>query len=282
MSHHEIRGAGVGLRSIHISHILSNKPKVSWFEILADNHLVNGGLIPHQLERIRNEYPVAMHCVGMSLGSVDGIDVHYLKKIAELAERFSINTISDHISFSNLKGVYSHDLLPLPYTEETLNVIVENIQQAQEYLGKRIMVENPSCYIAFEHSTMSELEFISELLNRADCYLLLDINNAFVNQFNLGWDAQELIQNLPLERVKEIHLAGHTNYGDYLVDTHSDYVCSEVWELYEALIKKKEIPTQIEWDNHIPEFSELLSEAHKAQQIIDKYHAEALISERNQ
>ncbi len=272
MAFSQIRSAGVGLRSLHIIQILNEKPNIPWFEILTDNHLVSDGLIPHQLELIRKDYPVAMHCVGMSLGSADGIDIAYLKKIQVLAERFEIEHISDHISFSNLHGEYSHDLLPLPYTEEALDVLAQNITRAQDLLGKRILVENPSCYIAFEHSTMTEYEFINELLKRADCDLLLDVNNAYVNQFNLGWDATTLIDNLPLDRIKEIHLAGHTNYGDYVVDTHSDKVCSEVWALYEMLIKRKNIPTQIEWDSLIPEFEVLEAEANKAQEIIAKYH----------
>lgn len=268
-----ISGVGIGLRSQHIQEILTalpnTLPNIGWLELLADNHLAEGGLDVAQLEIIAEHYPLTLHCVGMSLASVEPLDLDYCQKIKALSKRVNANWISEHLCFSAALGMYSHDLLPIPYNEETLAHCVQRVVQIQEVLGERILVENVSSYMTFENSNMSEIEFINALAEQADCDLLIDVNNIYVNQLNHGLDAEAYIDQLPLDRIKEIHLAGYQQQDNFVLDAHNNPVSEPVWQLYQRLIEKRpSIPTLIEWDNDIPPLAVLLGEAEKAHQIM--------------
>ena len=266
-----IQGAGIGLRSAHISQILCDKPKLNWVELLADNHVATGGLVPAHIGAVRELYPLTLHCVSMSLGSIDPLDYDYLSQIKRLADDFEVSWISDHICFTSSAGSQAHDLLPLPYTEEALDNLVNRVIAVQEFFGRRILLENATSYIQFNHSDISEAEFINELVKRADCKLLLDVNNLYVNQHNHGTDASKLIKQLPLDQVQEIHLAGFEDRGDFLLDAHNNKVSDPVWALYRQLQTLiPGTPTQIEWDNDLPELAVLINEADKAQSIMDQ------------
>jgi hypothetical protein len=271
-----IAGVGLGLRSQHIDEVLLTQPVVPWFELLTENHLAPGGLIPVQLEAIRSNYPITFHCVGMSLGGTDPVDVEYLLRIKTLIERYQPSLVSDHLCFSQHRQHNYHDLLPLPYNEETLNHFRKRITQIQDILETRILVENVSSYLTYKASTVPEAEFISELLSRTDCDLLLDINNVYVNAVNHGFSAREYLNTIPMQRVREIHLAGYEDRGSYLLDAHSTRVSPPVWELYEEVIGKyPNIPTLIEWDNDIPSFATLREEAGAASALMQRHRSAA-------
>ena len=256
---------GLGLRSLHYSYILENKPDISWFEVLSDNYFMPGGLPLYHLEKIRQNYPVTLHGVGMSLGSTDALNYDYLNRLKSLIARIEPVHVSDHLAWISVNNHYLNDLIPLPYTKETLNHLVERITQVQEFLGQRILIENPSAYVSFTHSTMTEWEFLETLLNQADCYLLLDVNNLYVSAINEGFDPINYLQKIPKHRVKEIHLAGYEEKENYLFDTHGYPVHQPVWELYQVALKILGlIPTLIEWDTNIPDFEVLMIEANKA------------------
>jgi len=267
-THSSINSAGIGLRTAHIDEILSHQPDVPWFEVLADNHTAAGGLIPAQLAAVRESYPLTFHCVGMSLAGTDPLDMNYLNTLKKLASDIEPAWISDHICFTRFGQHHSHDLLPIPYTLETLKHVSERILQVQDILGQGILVENVSSYIEFEQSDLSEAQFITELLKETDCRLLLDINNVYVSAQNHHFDAIDYLDALPLEFVQEIHLAGYDDQGDYLLDAHNNKVSEPVWSLYKHVITKiPNIATLIEWDNDLPEFTVLLREAEKASEI---------------
>ncbi len=266
-----ILGCGVGLRSPHIDEILETQPDVPWFELLADNHRVQGGVIPAQVEMIRDHYPVTLHSVGLSLGSVDPLNRVYLEQLKLLAQRADATWISEHLCFTSIDGTFTHDLLPLPYTEESLRHVVDRIGRVQDFFQSRILVENVSSYIHFTDSQIPEDEFLCAVAEQADCWLLVDVNNIYVNQINHGLNGNEYIDRLPLERIREIHLAGYEDKGDYLLDTHNHAVSDPVWRLYKRLIRRRsDIPTLIEWDSDIPPFSILMDEAHKASAIVEE------------
>lgn len=269
---------GVGLRREHYETILgaSSKawPGLGWFEILTENYLVDGGKPLHYLDRIRAEYPVAMHGVSLSIGSSDALDIDYLKRVKQLAQRIEPMWISDHLCWTGVDGLNMHDLLPLPYTEDALQHVVERIQRVQDFFGQRILVENVSSYIAYTSSTLSEWDFMREVAERADCFLLLDINNVYVSAVNHGFDALTYLRHMPAPRVRQFHLAGHTHRGDYLIDTHDQPVSEAVWHLYaEALALFGEVPTVIERDANIPAFDELLDELGIAHTLSEKLSA---------
>lgn len=267
-----ISGTGIGLRSPHINEILSDLPPVPWFELLADNHLVEGGLIPLQLEKICQHYPVTFHSVGLSLGSIDPLDRNYLGKLKKLMQQHEIAWLSEHCCFTSVDGFHSHDLLPLPYSEESLSHMVARISQVQDFLGEQILIENVSSYMKFSESTLDEADFISELAEQADCLLLIDVNNIYVNHINQGVDTEKYLSRLPYEKIKEVHLAGFDDRGDYILDAHNNPVAEPVWQLYEKLIQHiPHVPTLIEWDNDIPSLQTLMSEAEKAELISNKY-----------
>ena len=272
----KIAGVGLGLRSQHIDEVLLTQPAVPWFELLTDNHMAPGGLIPVQLEAIRSNYPITFHCVGMSLGGTDPVDVEYLRGIKTLIERYQPSLVSDHLCFSQHGQHNYHDLLPLPYNEETLHHFQKRITQIQDILETRILVENVSSYLTYRASTLSEAEFISELLSLTDCDLLLDINNIYVNAVNHGFSASEYLSKIPMQRVREIHLAGYEDRDSYLLDAHNSRVSPPVWELYEEVISKyPDIPTLIEWDNDIPTFTVLREEADAASALMQRHRSAA-------
>lgn len=265
-----LAGVGVGLRSPHIEQVLKLLPPVPWFEILADNYTAPGGLIPRQLEAVRSSYPITLHCVGMSPGGTDPLDMAYLAGIKRLMRDYEPAWVSDHLCFSSHREREYHDLLPLPYTEEALQHVSKRIRQIQDYLGERILIENVSTYLEYKHTTLTEAEFIAALVEKADCDLLFDVNNAYVNQVNHGAPVGDFLNALPLERVREIHLAGYEDKGDYLIDAHNNRVAPPVWSCYvETMRRMPGVPTLIEWDNDIPAFEVLLEEARHAEQIAE-------------
>ena len=267
-----VSGTGIGLRSPHINEILTDLPSIPWFELLADNHLVEGGVIPLQLEKICQHYPVTFHSVGLSLGSVDPLDLAYLGKLKKLMRQYDIAWLSEHCCFTSVDGFHSHDLLPIPYSEESLSHMVKRISQVQDFLGEQILIENVSSYMKFAESTLDEADFISELAEQADCLLLIDVNNIYVNHINQGIDTEKYLARLPYEKIKEIHLAGFEDYGDYVLDAHNNPVAEPVWQLYEKLIQHvPDVPTLIEWDNDIPSLQRLIAEAQQADVIANKY-----------
>lgn len=266
-----IQGAGIGLRSLHYQYILTQKPKVNWFEVLSDNYFCRGGLPLFHLEKIRQDYPITLHGVGMSLGSTDPLNLDYLTRLKNLVAKVEPDLISDHLSWISVNGHYLNDLIPLVYTEETMDFMASRILQVQEFLGRQILIENPSPYLTFTDSTMSEWEFIEGLVKKADCYLLLDINNLYVNAINNGIDPLNYLNNIPQTRVKEIHLAGYEEKENYLLDTHGHPVHPPVWELYQVALEKfGDVPTLIEWDTDIPGFEVLMAEANKADKFLEQ------------
>ncbi|MFK5915447.1 MAG: DUF692 domain-containing protein [Woeseiaceae bacterium] len=275
---HPIAGVGLGLRSPHINEILTDLPAIPWFELLADNHMVEGGLIAAQLEAISQNYPTTFHSVGLSLASVDPLDMKYLGQLKKLMCQHEVAWLSEHCCFTAANGLHSHDLLPIPYSEESLQHMVQRISQVQDFLGEQILLENVSSYMSFSSSTIAEVDFISAVAEQADCLLLIDVNNMYVNHINLGTDLDEYLTKLPYERIKEVHLAGFDDRGDYILDAHNNRVAKPVWTLYEKLIKNiPDVPTLIEWDNDIPALQVLMAESKKAELIKqglmgDKYY----------
>lgn len=261
-------GYGLGLRRQHYEAILATQPDLGWFEIITENYLVDGGKPLHYLERIRARYPLAMHGVSLSIGGSDALNIDYLRRVKELAQRIEPLWISDHLCWTGVDGLNMHDLLPLPYTEETLQHVVERVCRVQDFLGRRILLENVSSYISYAASTLSEWEFLREVAERADCLLLLDVNNVYVSAVNHGFDARTYLRCMPAERVCQLHLAGHTNRGNYLIDTHDHPVSLPVWDLYaEAVSLFGSVATMIERDDNIPALAELLDELAIAREI---------------
>lgn len=261
-------GTGIGLRHCHIQEIISDKPAVLWFEILADNHLEAGGPVKHALESIRQDYAFSFHCVGMSLGGTDPLDLEYLKRMGNLIQHLDPVLVSDHLSFSSVNGRHYHELLPLPYTEESLQHVCNRIRQVQDVLGRRILVENPSSYLTYRHSTIAEWDFMAAMAEQADCELLIDVNNIYVSACNHGFDAQTYLDAIPYHRVKEIHLGGFEQREGYLLDAHNNPVADDVWRLFRHVMEyAAHIPALIEWDNNIPAFAVLQQQAQQAEHI---------------
>lgn len=270
--------AGVGLRHPHIADFAVGTAETAWVEIHSENFFAPGGPRLAQLFAVRSHYPVSCHGVGLSLGSAQGVDNDHLSTLCALVNRIEPGLVSEHLSFSVVDGVYVNDLLPLPYTEEALAVMVRNVDQVQTALGRQLLVENPSSYLTFVDSAMTEWDFLSALVSQTGCGLLLDVNNIYVSAVNNGFEARDYLANIPGDAVKEIHLAGHLidGVGDeqLLIDTHGDTVAEAVWDLYdEALQKIGPRPTLIEWDTDIPTVDTLLAEAKIAQQRLDAMNA---------
>lgn len=262
-----IQGCGVGLRFQHIEQILAEKPKVPWFEVLSDNYLVQGGVQQDYLLEVAEYYPLTFHGVGLSLGSTDPLNQAYLKRLKHLEQLIQPAWVSDHLCWTGVHHQVTHDLIPLPYTEETIQHVANRIQQVQEYLGRRLVIENVSSYLQYEASEMTEWEFLVAVVEQADCELLLDVNNIYVSSQNHEFDALDYLNAIPKARVKEIHLAGYEDKGTHLLDTHGQAVTPPVWDLYERTLEKMgNVPTLIEWDNNIPSLERLLQEAETAQQ----------------
>lgn len=261
-------GFGLGLRKEHYEAILQEPPKVDWFEILTENYLVEGGKPLHYLDRIRADYPMVMHGVSLSIGGTDPLDVDYLRQVKALAERIEPVWISDHLCWTGVDGLNLHDLLPLPYTEEALDHVVRRIGQVQEFLGRRILLENVSSYVSYADSEMSEGEFLAAVAEAADCLILLDLNNIHVSARNHGFDPEEYLRHIPGERVWQFHLAGHFDRGDLLIDTHDRAVIEEVWGLYErAAARFGTVSTMIERDDDIPPLEVLVKELDRARRL---------------
>ncbi|MSR77213.1 MAG: DUF692 family protein [Candidatus Omnitrophica bacterium] len=268
-------GCGIGLRAPHYAEILGPARKLDWFEAISENYMDTGGRPLQILEKIRKNYPVGLHGVALSVGSTDPIHLPYLEKLKTLIDRIDPAIVSDHICWSGVAGEHLHDLLPLPFTEESIRLIVEKTDQIQNFLGRQILLENVSTYVTFKHSEMQEWDFVREIARRSGCGLLLDINNVYVNARNHGFDAQEYLRNIPGEFVGQIHLAGHTDKGKFLFDTHSSPVIDEVWELYrQALELWGSKTTLIEWDEDIPELERLIDECDKARKIYQSVRVE--------
>lgn len=261
-------GFGLGLRPDYYEEILTQKPAVDWFEILTENYLIPGGKPLYYLDKIRADYPVVMHGVSLSLGSSDPLDWDYLQQLKGLITRVEPEWVSDHLCWTGVSGLNAHDLLPIPYTQQAVQHIVSRIQQIQEFLGRPILIENVSSYLTFKQSEMTEWEFILQILNQSGCYLLLDVNNVYVSSINHQFNPLEYIQALSAERVAQIHLAGHSNQGDYIIDTHDAPVIQPVWDLYAATINHLgKVSTMIERDDNMPPFTELLVEMNQARRI---------------
>lgn len=258
-------GLGVGLRTAHFRYLDDHSPGVDWFEAITENFLDSGGRPRHVLDRVAERYPVTLHGVSLSIGSTDPLDFDYLAKLKRLARAVQAVWVSDHVCWTAAAGINSHDLLPLPFTEACLRHVVERIKVVQDYLERPLVLENPSTYLTFTSSAMSEQEFLSRMAEDADCGLLLDVNNAFVSARNHGLDPAELVRSLPAERIVQIHLAGHTDMGTHLVDTHDGPVAEPVWDLYRLAVSRcGPVSTLLEWDSLIPPFPELQAEALKA------------------
>jgi uncharacterized protein (UPF0276 family) len=271
-------GAGIGLRAPHVGELLATRPAVPWLEVHPENYM-SGGPALVLLEAVRREYPVSLHGVGLSLGTAEDIDARHLSRLRSLVDRLEPCLVSEHLSWSTAGGAYLNHLLPLPYTDETLGVVADHIDEVQNALGRRILIENPSSYLRFRHSSMAEPHFLAELARRTGCGLLCDVNNIYVSAWNVGLDAGSYLDALPAPAIGEIHLAGHAaNDADgrtILIDDHGSPVTAPVWKLYQrALERFGSVPTLIEWDTDIPELSVLLGEASVADRLLEAFTSE--------
>ena len=263
-----LTGFGLGLRPRHYQAILKNSPRVDWFEALSENYMIPGGRPLHYLMRIRERYPVVLHGVSLSIGCTDPLDRDYLKQLKALAARVQPAWISDHLCWTGVAGRNLHDLMPLPYTGEALRHVARRVRAVQDILGRRILLENVSSYVAYRASAMTEWDFLAALAREADCDILLDVNNIYVSAFNHDFDALEFLDGIPAARVRQIHLAGHEHCGDLIVDTHDAKVIGPVWDLYAQAIRRfGPVPTMIERDDKIPPLGALLRELDRARAI---------------
>ena len=261
-------GHGVGLRPKHFQQLWDGTARVDWFEAISENYMVAGGRPRAALERARSMAPLVLHGVSLSIGSTDPLDEAYLRALGALIARVEPAWVSDHLCWSGVGGHYAHDLLPLPYTEEALAHVVRRVVAVQERLGRQILIENVSSYLTYTHSTLAEWEFLGAVAERADCGLLLDVNNVYVSATNHGFSADAYLAGLPPDRVGQIHLAGHTDMGTYLFDTHDAPVIEPVWDLYrQALRRFGRVSTLVEWDDHIPELDVVCAEAERARAV---------------
>jgi len=261
-------GFGLGLRTTHFQHVLDHRPKVDWFEIISENFMVAGGKPRHYLSAIREHYPIVMHGVSLSIGSTDPLDWGYLKQLKTLAADVQPEWISDHLCFTVAGGVNSHDLLPLPYDEQTIQHVVDRVNQVQDFLGRQLLIENVSSYLTYQQSAMTEWAFYQEVVERADALMLFDVNNVYVSARNHGFDPLEYLNGINPERVRQFHLAGHTDHGDYVVDTHDHDVPDPVWDLYVHALKRfGPVSTMIERDDNIPAFDDIYAELQQAKQL---------------
>jgi uncharacterized protein len=264
--------AGIGFRSPH-HEAFSSLPAVGWIEAHTENYFHEGGAAVLALERARANYPLSLHGVGLGLGSAEGIDREHLAKVRSAMRRFEPALVSEHACWGHAGGEWFNDLLPLPFTAEAADILARQVAQAQDFLGRQLLIENVSAYVAFEHSHLTEWEFLAAVVERSGCALLLDINNVYVSSRNLGQDARAFIEGIPAAAVAEFHLAGHSDKGSVLIDDHGSRVCDEVWKLYAfALARIGPRPTLIEWDSDIPPLATLVAEAACADGILDKVH----------
>jgi len=271
-------GFGLGLRTDHYETILNEHPNIDWFEIITENYLIPGGKPHYYLEKIRERYPMVMHGVSMSIGSSDPLDFQYLKEVKALANKIEPQWISDHLCWTGVQGKNAHDLLPLPYTEEAINHVVDRINQVQDFFQQRILIENVSSYVTYQQSNLSEWEFLKEISERADCLILLDVNNIYVSAKNHEFNPNDYLVAMPKDRVQQIHLAGHSDMGDYIIDTHDHDIVHSVWNLYSAALRRfGMVSTMIERDDNIPPLSTLIEELNTARKISQTILAEELV-----
>ena len=263
-----IQGCGIGLRIEHFDEIDQQQPDIPWFEILSDNYLLEGTSQRDYLYKIRENYPLTFHGVGMSIGSTEPLNMDFMKSLKKLKDEVQPMWLSDHLCWTSAHGKVTHDLIPLPYTTAVVDHIVNRINQVQDYLGQQMVIENVSSYLQFKDSEMSEWEFINEIVESSDCRLLLDVNNIYVSSQNHLFEAEDYLYAMPVERIAEIHLAGYEDHETHLLDTHSRPVSDPVWDLFTKAIKHVgDVPILIEWDNDIPPLARVMQEAAKAQQI---------------
>jgi uncharacterized protein len=271
-------GHGVGLRTTHFPQVLDGRARVDWFEAVSENFMIDGGRPLAVLERARASCPVVLHGVSLSIGSTDPLSERYLRALRALVDRIAPSWVSDHLCWGSVGGHYAHDLLPVPYTEEALEHVVERVKTVQDRLGRQILIENVSSYLTFAHSAMPEWEFLAAVAERADCGILLDVNNVYVSAVNHGFDAERYVLAMPPDRVGQIHLAGHSDKGTHLLDTHDGHVVPAVWDLYRLAVRRcGRVSTLIEWDDRIPEWGVLWAEAERARtveaQMLEEAHA---------
>ncbi|MGS2718424.1 MNIO family bufferin maturase [Eionea flava] len=277
-SRQSLHGVGIGLKPQHYDEILNTLPALDWFEVHPENYMGDGGLPHKYLREITEHYPLSMHGVGLSLGSANGVNDEHLMALKKVVNRYQPAQVSEHLSWSHGQQYFLNDLLPLPYTEASLRTVIENVDKVQEVLQRTILVENPSAYLGFKHSDMTETEFLSALVKQTNCGLLLDINNIYVSANNQDFCSEQYLNDYPLHAVGEIHLAGHAceiiDNENVLIDDHGSPIIDEVWQLYQSAlqqIKQAERtlpPVLIEWDTDVPELSTLLSEANKAKRLL--------------
>lgn len=264
-------GFGLGLRTDHFQDVLNEKPNIDWFEVVSENFMVDGGKPKHYLHSIRELYPMVMHGVSLSIGSTDPLNFDYLRKLKVLTNELQPEWISDHLCWTGANEKNSHDLLPLPYNDEALIHVCQRIEQVQDFLGRPILLENVSSYITYENSEMTEWQFFNEVARRSGCEILLDINNIYVSARNHAFNPQDYLNGISKDKVKQFHLAGHSDYGDYVIDTHDHPVADPVWQLYQQALKRFGwISTMIERDDNIPPLAELLAEVETARTIATK------------
>ena len=265
-------GYGLGLRKEHYETVLAEQPDVDWFEIVSENYMVEGGKPLDYLTRIREHYPMVMHGVSMSIGSTESLDFDYLKQLKKLIKRVEPEWISDHLCWTGVNGLNLHDLMPLPYTEEAIQHVADRVSQVQDYLGQQILLENVSSYVSYSDSIMTEWEFFNEVTERADCNMLLDINNIYVSAYNHNFDPYTYLTAMPSERVHQFHLAGHTHENNLIIDTHDHRISDPVFDLYSAAVEHfGRVSTMIERDDNIPPLSELLDELEQVKNIAESH-----------
>ena len=265
-------GYGLGLRKEHYEDVLADRPNVDWFEIISENYMVDGGKPLDYLTRIRKHYPMVMHGVSMSIGSTEPLNFTYLKQLKELIKRVEPEWISDHLCWTGVNGLNLHDLMPLPYTEEAIQHVADRVSQVQDYLGQQILLENVSSYVSYSDSVMTEAEFYREVTERADCLMLLDINNIYVSAYNHNFDPYSYLNAMPNERVYQFHLAGHTQEDNLIIDTHDHPIADPVFDLYAAAVERfGRVSTMIERDDNIPPLPELLTELDLVKNIAENY-----------
>lgn len=265
-------GYGLGLRKEHYETILNERPNVDWFEIVSENYMVDGGKPIDYLTRIREHYPMVMHGVSMSIGSTEPLNFDYLKQLKNLIKRVQPEWISDHLCWTGVNGLNLHDLMPLPYTEQAIQHVADRVSQVQDYLGQQILLENVSSYVSYSDSTMTEWEFFREVTERADCNMLLDINNIYVSAYNHNFDPYTYLTAMPSERVHQFHLAGHTHENNLIIDTHDHPISDPVFDLYAAAVEHfGRVSTMIERDDNIPPLPELLAELELVKKIAENH-----------
>ncbi len=267
-------GFGLGLRTDHYQHIIEHQPDIDWFEALSENYMVEGGKPKHFLHQIREHYPLVLHGVSLSIGSTDPLNQDYLKALDALIKEVEPRWVSDHLCWTGVSGTNTHDLMPLPYTDEALQHVAERITRVQDYLKRPLLIENVSSYVNYEASVTEEWEFYNAVVERADCLMLLDVNNVYVSARNHSFDAITYLNSINPARVQQIHLAGHTDNVDYVIDTHDHDVCDDVWSLYRQAVRLfGPVSTMIERDDNIPPFEDLEAELN-----IAKAHAADVLS----